>query len=635
MDTHIVRASIHPAIGIARLGNSATDYFIGPEVAEPLPHPPGFYRDGSGALKREAARFRLYGYNANGEVVRELTADDAEITWSVHLANRKAAWYQWQIAMDIPEAATYDVPLRNASVFERETLVIDAGLQSIQARQSTPISCGGHFTGVPVKIGELRTDAGGRLLVLGGHGISDSPTNSAIFDDNLPHSFINADGWYDDTADGPVTATVLLEGQPIPVESAWVVTAPPNYAPQVKGVRTMYDLLVDLFVQAGWLQAPDRISFANDVYPILQRLTGLQWVNRAFATMFGFGGRFDFTDPALVARLSELPPPGAFDRHQEFRRQILNSFRQPDPSDGNPTPWPWIYGDAMDEVGASGVRQFSSISQTQFDILERWVKGQFVDDWSQRKDPPRTLDQVTLAEQPGMLDRAALEFCLADAFHPGCEMTWPMRHLTMFDRPFRLRHRRPDVPERNDGKTLNQKQCLSRTGPLYAQGPGDLTRWMGLPWQADTAYCRAGYDVTYDPFAPTFWPARVPNQVLSEQSYAIVIDPSQPREKRVEAFVNRTDWNQPLNGPTAVEMQQMVRIFGSMGLVEVREGIPEDPAFPAEMMVASYGPDVSPAASRPLPATPGELQVPNGSNFASDEEASSAPRPVQLRRPQT
>lgn len=234
-----------------------------------------------------------------------------------------------------------------------------------------------------------------------------------------------------------------------------------------------------------------------------------------------------------------------------------------------------------------------------------------------------------------MLDRAALEFCLADAFHPGCEMTWPMRHLTMFDRPFRLRHRRPDVPERNDGKTLNQKQCLSRTGPLYAQGPGDLTRWMGLPWQADTAYCRAGYDVTYDPFAPTFWPARVPNQVLSEQSYAIVIDPSQPREKRVEAFVNRTDWNQPLNGPTAVEMQQMVRIFGSMGLVEVREGIPEDPAFPAEMMVASYGPDVSPAASRPLPATPGELQVPNGSNFASDEEASSAPRPVQLRRPQT
>lgn len=102
MDTHIVRASIHPAIGIARLGNSATDYFIGPEVAEPLPHPPGFYRDGSGALKREAARFRLYGYNANGEVVRELTADDAEITWSVHLANRKAAWYQWQIAMDIP-----------------------------------------------------------------------------------------------------------------------------------------------------------------------------------------------------------------------------------------------------------------------------------------------------------------------------------------------------------------------------------------------------------------------------------------------------------------------------------------------------------------------------------------------------
>ena len=81
------------------------------------------------------------------------------------------------------------------------------------------------------------------------------------------------------------------------------------------------------------------------------------------------------------------------------------------------------------------------------------------------------------------------------------------------------------------GRRSPRRSALSRAGPLYAQGPGDLTRWMGLPWQADTAYCRSGYDTAYDPFVPTFWPARVPNQVLTEANYGIAIDPAQsPRE---------------------------------------------------------------------------------------------------------
>jgi hypothetical protein len=45
-DNCIVRAAIHPSIGIARVGNSEHEYFIGPEVVEPLPKPTGFYRDG-------------------------------------------------------------------------------------------------------------------------------------------------------------------------------------------------------------------------------------------------------------------------------------------------------------------------------------------------------------------------------------------------------------------------------------------------------------------------------------------------------------------------------------------------------------------------------------------------------------
>ncbi|MEM7417494.1 MAG: LodA/GoxA family CTQ-dependent oxidase [Gemmatimonadota bacterium] len=53
----------------------------------PLPPPDG-YRDETGAIRRQAARFRIYGYDAEGRVVRELTAADATITWTAHLVNR-------------------------------------------------------------------------------------------------------------------------------------------------------------------------------------------------------------------------------------------------------------------------------------------------------------------------------------------------------------------------------------------------------------------------------------------------------------------------------------------------------------------------------------------------------------------
>ncbi|RIK46832.1 MAG: hypothetical protein DCC57_15060, partial [Chloroflexi bacterium] len=104
MDETIVAARIHPGIGVARVGNSLTDYFVGPELPQPLPQPPNFYRDATGALKRQAARFRVYGVNAAGQVVRELTAADAAIEWTVEIANKKAAWYNYELPLDIPQA---------------------------------------------------------------------------------------------------------------------------------------------------------------------------------------------------------------------------------------------------------------------------------------------------------------------------------------------------------------------------------------------------------------------------------------------------------------------------------------------------------------------------------------------------
>jgi len=127
-DQTIVRAAIHPGIGIARVGNSPDEYYIGPEVTDP-PLKDVNNRDANGAIKRQAARFRIYGYNAAGEVVGELNSNNAKIEWTVHLANRKAQWYEFQVALDIPEAKELEIPYRNPKIKgeKRKGLVIDPG----------------------------------------------------------------------------------------------------------------------------------------------------------------------------------------------------------------------------------------------------------------------------------------------------------------------------------------------------------------------------------------------------------------------------------------------------------------------------------------------------------------------------
>lgn len=586
-DTTIVRAAIHPGIGVARVGNSADGYYIGPEVMDPPPMAPGALRDPGGALKREAARFRVYGYNAAGEVVRELTAAEARIEWTVELANKKAAWYEFQIALDIPEAANPAMAqpslLRNASVKDRASLAILPGARSISgANQSgTPYQFGsGCFAGTPVYLGELRTDEAGRLLVLGGHG------HSASVDGKPATTFANNDGWHDDTADGPVHASVTIDGVALPVDSAWVVVAPANYGPGLRSVRTMADLMQDVYVQSGMQAFPARVSFSRDILPILTRQSGLQWANKGFAAQFGWGGPASADNAEWIARLAS---PGT--TWQEQRQQVANAFRQFERDGRSPLPWPWMYGDAMDVPPADTPRQHAALTDTQLRLLSLWAEGDFDADWQPDAVAPDCIEAVPLQAQPGTLDHAAMSFCLADAFHPGCEITWPMRHASMYRAPFRIREAAPGTPPLPDyGAQLTPAIATAVSGPLYAQSAGDLTRWMAVPWQTDTASCRsgyyAGYGPRYDPYVPSFWPARVPNQVLTEDDYQAVMNTALPREERLAAFNRRASWFRTL-GPDGYmsQINNMVANFGDMGVLEERPGLPGDPDFPPVMQV--------------------------------------------------
>ena len=91
----IVSIRIFPAIGIARLGNSPDGFFIGPEVPGDHSPPAGGYKDASCQMMRQAARFRIYGFDAVGNLVQEITTSDAAIEWTVELANTKGSWRQF------------------------------------------------------------------------------------------------------------------------------------------------------------------------------------------------------------------------------------------------------------------------------------------------------------------------------------------------------------------------------------------------------------------------------------------------------------------------------------------------------------------------------------------------------------
>ncbi len=600
----IVRAAIYPGIGIARVGDSESEFFFGPEVDNPPPRPLGFYKDKSGALKRQAARFRIYGYDAEGQVVREITADEsASIRWTVQVANTKPAWYQFNFVMDRP----FSIPSRRRNAAyegeQRKQLMMTPPPCSVEG-----VDAGGEqhritssIMGTEVYLGALRTDEQGRLIFLGGHGKAGSwvDPNSAV-------NFGNNDGWWDDVSDGPVHAEVTLNGDTIPVTSAWVVCTPPKPAPDVKSVVTLYDLIYDTYVNSSYgfnnfLIPYEDVLFTRDILPTLQKFYQQQWVNRGFATEFGWKAPHDFFQPEYFEQLHSTD-----EVYREVRNRVFQNFRNPDPDYfTNPNPqlddwngWPWLYGDnpSVDQPGLDG---FLAVTWTQYKALKKWSEGDFIDDWPAGADPltfgPETLQEVPVDKQPEMLDKASLDFLLGGPFHPGIEVTWPMRFYTMYEAPFRIKHRPDEIPVPDYGEFLKPElfsganyTVYDEYAPIFWQGPGDLTRWMGIPWHSDMANCRSGYDEEYDPYVPALWPGSVPNEVLTMEDYQIVCDADADLAERKKAFSRRSSWFRGLKGAYLEQTNEMIYEFGKMGVIQRLPGPTDEigkQAFPSEISV--------------------------------------------------
>jgi hypothetical protein len=453
----IATIKIHPAIGIARLGNSPSEFFIGPEEPGVHKRPTGGYRDSQGRIKRQAVRFRLYAYDSKGKPLGEITAQEADIEWTVHLANTKAEWKEF-------DGLSANTPRRNKGVANRASLIIDPGARTVHGRNKTALFNSGKFLGTTVKLGEIRSDSKARLLVLGGFGHSSSPKGKPLT------TFANNNGWHDDVSDGPVHAKVTLKkgGQTIKAAGAWVIVGPPSFAPAIDHIITLYDVLFQVAVDKLGAQPPAKPSFVRDIFPILQRAIRMRWVSGMITHPPSGGGETHTTPPKVI------PPPGS----AADRLTIFNRLRDPatpggDTSEGSDMPM--IHSDFYPAASNQPV------TRVQYELMRKWKDGKFVNDWKRRKRASIT---------PAGLDRAGLDTCVGGAFYPGIEGSWLLRDVYEFSEPFRL-----------DGTKLK---------------PGDVTKQMALPWQADFVDCAQDGDLAW-------WPAARPDDVFPESG-----DPQAP-----------------------------------------------------------------------------------------------------------
>jgi hypothetical protein len=563
---------IHPALGIARVGNSP-EYVIAPETmaGQPDPNSPevmgglpiragsehdlvtsGDLRDKEGGLKRHAARFRIFAYEdvetetwprGDGVEVRVGGQVDGktvtDIIWTVHVANKKTNCFVLVEDGPIQGIDSFSdgrlPPIRNVSLLNAEQpqppveqrigvlndparvaqLTIDPGPRTISSRaggivafdRQTPPSVydavkrrSVTLPNYPVTfpafpdmempsgpidtLGELKIDPVGRLLVLGGYGRAAGwkiDGRVSVSDD------VNNDQWFDDTSDGPVSATLLFDdGSALDAVGAWVTTTDPSFAPQILNMVSAWDDIYDCWVRKLDL-APQifdgnsnayvqdyRPTFDDQIAPIFRSAALQQWV----VNLSPHGA----TAHARLAAITATDDP-----HQSELAGIYPIFRNPfkmdnpeSPQHTNTTMMPLSLGD--------GFEAFLSLRKTQYFFLTRWNDGLA----SFRQGAGNALG-------PGeYLDKATLVNCLGGRFSPGIDVTFVVREPAIYVQPWQTAG---TGPFRIKWKALDYAQTLRRDQPLLGVGyvprhreedglePGDLGKFMAIPWHADYNSC--------------------------------------------------------------------------------------------------------------------------------------------------
>ncbi|PHJ57266.1 hypothetical protein VF14_08620 [Nostoc linckia z18] len=503
--------SLYPSVGVARVGNSENEFFLAPDQIGGLPiecnehgdelgEPFSNFKDADGKIKRQGQRFRIYRKDATSSNEEELTLDhpDVEtIVWTVHLANKKAAWYQFSESKGNLLFGTENsylaqkVALRNQNVEgseNRQSLIIDPGPRELtESRQTIEISRDNiplnyphwHFPpenptyGYQInKLGDLKTDSLGRLIVLGGFGKSGG---------NEPlSSYGGADTWYDDISDGSVTCNVILKNQAAITLTAWVIVGPPDFAPQIPNISTWddtmfdvgvryFDLVPDMYRDGTWNEN-FVANYQRDILPIIQRISGYHWVANVQSMIAFSSNIFDFSDHNLA--------------NKENREQYFSYFQPPVLPNPETFPASRQYtlfsndhvplmplNSGSNSVSNYNIEKFLALTATQYFLLRQWAEGKFIND--SNYEPYDGVDQKNQASVGNVV---GLPQC------PGIEVTWTTQNPIIYVSPYQIQHHQSDYYAQG----LNPSRDECEGGGCE---PGDLTKRMAIPWQADFFNC--------------------------------------------------------------------------------------------------------------------------------------------------
>ncbi|MER9349976.1 LodA/GoxA family CTQ-dependent oxidase [Mesorhizobium sp. M0227] len=429
------RYKIFPAIGIARLGEDQ-DFFLGPEIpgGGPTEAATGapvtrFKNADKTRLRKQGARFHLFESEDGVTWTPANLPPSATVEWSVTLENKKSAIVR---PPNPPIKST-----RPALDAAAAGMHIKGGTKSVAGASAIGPTLAGMFKTtangsafeVPVELGSLRTDANGMLILLGGNGISGAPPGTPI-----GGSYYRNPKWYDDVSDGPVTAKISIGAGDAPVYAeggAWVVVAPPDYAPGIGGIVTLYDVIRQVGIDQLGLAPPAAVpSFDLDILPLIQRARRYRWVQDEATWQDP-----SFEDPKLRSRsISDQPLRATVQALILKAEKLLEGHTDP-----------------------AGPK--FEIRQAQKSNLAAWVAGNF-DDTPTSHGPTPTANGLT---------RAALEGAVGQGFCPGIEAGIIVLDTTLYTSPFDFR--------------IDQSTVAA----------GDLTALMAQPWQADFLKCNTNW----------------------------------------------------------------------------------------------------------------------------------------------
>lgn len=580
---------ISPAIGIGRLGNSPTDFYLAPTSigglptecdangnpvldADGAPTPVARFKDAQGRVKRQAARFTIVAETpaptGGAPKSREVNLSDpniASIQWTVHVANKKAAWYNYSPLrgnLQFGPGNSYknqQIPLRNASVKGealRQKLIIDPGPRTLDkpgtraafdANTDYPfVSFPSRPTqGLPIKtLGDMLLDDEGNLLVLGGYGSAGGDTSI--------QSFAGADTWHDDISDGQVTAVIRFkDGSAAVTLQAWVLIGSPKFAPELVNISTLADVMADTAVRymgakpdvydvkkARW-NRNYVVNYDLDIQPFLRRFADYQWVGNMQSMNYFVNPPFDPRDASAATAVQREQFLGYFRRPGQ-PIQYVPDKQHDDDIQGNPNlqGHPAYSGgqenqlfsgpgagegiplmplnSGSNSVSDSLIDKFATLTPLQYFFLEQWAAG-----YSDPKAPGFALAGVSEADWAGVGN------CVGEPMCPGIETTWNVRNASIYSAPLTIR-----VAHDNDYYRKHGLDCDRDETRPDADGcePGDLTKRMAVPWQSDFFQCSVQFinftdpQINKDPIQgipvpPTYyaywWPPQSPWNVIT------------------------------------------------------------------------------------------------------------------------